>query len=211
MKEIKAKLKSEWRSLLGRDIRTVLARLNPIIRGWANYHRAVVAKETFSRLDNWMFQRCLRYVSRTHPTKSWAWRSKRYWGSHRKGSASRWVFGISPDAYLLKFAWTPIRRHVLVKGSASPDDPTLRDYWAMRNKRKNSELPRKRAKLAFLQEGYCPHCSMSLHNGAELHEHHLVPRSQGGTDEESNRRLVHLYCHQQIHGGKHGRNALQAA
>ena len=99
VKEIKARLKSEWRSLLGSDIRTALARLNPIIRGWANYHRAVVAKETFSHLDNWMFRKCLRYVRRTHPTKSWAWCSKRYWGSYRKGSANRWVFGISPDAY----------------------------------------------------------------------------------------------------------------
>ena len=27
--------------------------------------------------------------------------------------------------YLAKFAWTPIVRHQVVKGSASPDDPAL--------------------------------------------------------------------------------------
>jgi RNA-directed DNA polymerase len=197
---IKAKLAAEWRSLLGSDMQTVLARLNPIIRGWATYYRTVVAKHTFADLDNWIFQRCHRHVKRTHPTKSWAWRSSRYWGNYREGSASRWVFGTGPDNYLLKFAWTPIKRHVLVKGTAAPDDPTLRAYWDQRNQRKNQNLTKKRARLAQWQRGYCSHCGMSLHNGEELHDHHLVPRNQGGSDEERNRRLVHLYCHQQIHG-----------
>jgi hypothetical protein len=33
-------------------------------------------------------------------------------------------------AYLLRFAWTPITRHPLIKGWASPDDPAMIDYWA---------------------------------------------------------------------------------
>ena len=45
----------------------------------------------------------------------------------------RWVFG-DPDnnAYLVKFSWTDIVRHVMVTGAASPDDPALTDYWAKR-------------------------------------------------------------------------------
>ena len=39
----------------------------------------------------------------------------------------------------------------------------------------------------------------SLHNGEELHVHHVIPKSQGGEDTVSNLTLVHLYCHQQIH------------
>ena len=38
-------------------------------------------------------------------------------------------------AYLLKFSWTQIVRHVMVKGWASPDDPALTDYWAKRRRR----------------------------------------------------------------------------
>ena len=38
----------------------------------------------------------------------------------------RWVFGDrDTGAYLAKFAWTEIVRHVLVRGGASPDDPAL--------------------------------------------------------------------------------------
>ena len=38
------------------------------------------------------------------------------------------VFGDRQSgAFLLKFSWTKIVRHVLVKGWASPDDPALTD------------------------------------------------------------------------------------
>jgi hypothetical protein len=41
------------------------------------------------------------------------------------------VFGNRDNgAYLLRFAWTKIVRHDLVKGAASPDDPALTEYWA---------------------------------------------------------------------------------
>jgi len=38
---------------------------------------------------------------------------------------------------LVKFSWTAIRRHVPVKGAASPDDPALAAYWAERRKKVN--------------------------------------------------------------------------
>jgi RNA-directed DNA polymerase len=48
------------------------------------------------------------------------------------------VFG-DRDAYLVKFSWTAIQRHVPVKGAASPDDPALAAYWA---NRRNKVKPR---------------------------------------------------------------------
>ncbi|MET0100036.1 group II intron maturase-specific domain-containing protein, partial [Limnospira platensis] len=35
---------------------TLISRLNPIIRGWANYYSAVVSKETFTKLDKIIWQ-----------------------------------------------------------------------------------------------------------------------------------------------------------
>ena len=55
----------------------------------------------------------------------------------------RWVFGDRDSgAYLLKFAWTKITRHTLVKGWASPDDPALTSYWAARRRRGRPPLDR---------------------------------------------------------------------
>ena len=65
-------------------------------------------------------------------------------------------------AYLLKFAWTKIIRHTLVKGWASPDDPALTDYWAARRRRGRPPLDRARLRLLQRQHGRCPLCGELL-------------------------------------------------
>jgi RNA-directed DNA polymerase len=77
---IRKKLRIEWLQAIGSNALAVIKRLNPIIRGWVNYFRIGVAKKIFSGLDHWMFRREQRYASRTHPTKSWTWKHKQYWG-----------------------------------------------------------------------------------------------------------------------------------
>lgn len=47
--------------------------LNPVIRGWANYHRHVSAKATFGRVDNEVWQALWRWAKRRHPEKSVPW------------------------------------------------------------------------------------------------------------------------------------------
>jgi RNA-directed DNA polymerase len=201
--KVREKLRNEWRSMRGANVGAGLRRLNPIIRGWANYFRTVVAKRTFSKLDEWMFHRAVRYARYSHPAKSWKWTSKRYWGKLNSRRNDHWVFGDKPTgAYMLKFSWFPIERHVLVRGTASPDDPTLQEYWAKRQKAKARNLPLKEGRLAKDQNYVCRRCGMTLFNGEELHTHHLEPRNKGGTDVRENTTLVHLYCHQQIHNGE---------
>lgn len=208
VEQVRAKIKSEW--MTHRDTRTekVIHKLNPIIRGWSNYYRIGVSKEVFSSLDDWMFQREVRYAKRRHPKKGWAWIKTRYWGRSPRSRKAEWTFRDpeNPDLFLLDFARTPIERHILVKGRSSPDDPRLREYWAERNKRRVSELSKRHQELAKKQRGMCPHCSSSLMNDEELHIHHVQRRTDGGTNKPSNLRLVHLYCHQQIHAGGHERS-----
>src|SRR6266849_356108 len=44
----RAKLRETWLRLKGHSLRSVLDRLNPLIRGWANYHCKANASTTFS-------------------------------------------------------------------------------------------------------------------------------------------------------------------
>jgi RNA-directed DNA polymerase len=73
-------LRDIWLKLKGHSVQAVLARLNPIIRGWANYFRTVVSSRTFSAMDYWMHQRTIRYVKSMHGNKSKYWRIARYFG-----------------------------------------------------------------------------------------------------------------------------------
>jgi len=198
VQNIRHRLRDEWVHCKGASVATVIKRLNPMIRGWANYFRIGVASETFQALDDWMFKRQVRYVNHTHPTKSWTWRRTRYWGNLNPKRQDHWVFGDKQTgSYLLKFRWTKIERHTLVKGAASSDDPTLRAYWHQRTAAKAKALTPRLQKLARRQGAVCPTCGEPLCNDEALQVDHLVPHWKGGTDDPTNLALKHLYCHQQ--------------
>ncbi len=201
---IRNKLRTEWRNCKGKPIDAVIKKLNPIIRGEANYFRVGVSSEIFNSLDHWSYEKQKRFIKHTHRNKSDKWRKAKYWGRLNLDRPNdKWVFGSkNTGAYMLKFAWFKIERHVLVKGKSSPDDPKLRDYWKQREEAKaKSELIKSKQKIAHRQKYVCPICGESLFNGEELHLHHKKPKSQGGGDNYGNLQLVHLYCHQQIHSG----------
>jgi RNA-directed DNA polymerase len=201
---IRSKLRSEWLNCKGKSVNAVIKKLNPIIRGQANYFRIAVSSKIFNSLDHWLYEKQKMYAKRTHRNKSDSWRKAKYWGNlNLDRPFDRWVFGNKQTgAYMLKFAWFKIERHILVKGKSSPDDPKLRDYWIKRQEAKTkSELIKSRQKIAQRQQYICPVCGESLLNDEELHLHHKKPKSQGGGDNYGNLQLVHLYCHQQIHSG----------
>lgn len=105
----------------------------------------------------------------------------------------------STGNYLLKFSWSTIQRHSLIKGKASPDDGKLKDYWKERKKEESKTLIPSYQKVAIRQKCICPVCGESIFNEEELHLHHTKPRKEGGKSNYSNLQLLHLYCHQQIH------------
>lgn len=76
----------------------------------------------------------------------------------------------SGGAYLPKFVWTKIERHVLVQGAASPDDPALTDYWADRRRKRRPPLNTSTLRLLKKQNGRCSLCGdLLLHAEREPH------------------------------------------
>ena len=198
--KVQKKLKELWAKGQGTNVQAVLGKLNPVIRGWANYFRTAVAKEIFKKLDRWMYTKADHYTRRMHPKKSRDWQHQKYWGRFHLDRLDSWTFGDKQTGgYLLKFDWFPIERHTLVRGRSSPDDPSLANYWIKRQAAKAKDLTFSKQKLAQRQKGRCSECGESLFNNEELHVHHLLARSQGGKDTYSNLALVHLLCHQHIH------------
>lgn len=204
IKNIKLKIKQVWLKYQAQDVKTIVARLNPIIRGWANYYKVGVSRKVFESLDAWMYIKARRYVKRMHPKKNEAWRKKRYFGRFNLERNDKWVFGdLRTGIHLLKFTWFQIKRHVLIPGLSSPDDPNpeVQQWFKDKRKRQSQNYKSSVQKMAKNQKFVCPRCKESLFNGENLHAHHIIPKSQGGKDTYKNLQLVHLLCHQQIHYG----------
>ena len=180
--------------------------LNPVLRGWAQYHHPVVAKETFSRIDSLLWWRLMRWARRRHPKKSPRWVAKKYWstvdgrsefasGIPIENDTPRWV-------RLYRLADTEIVRHHKVKGGYNPFDPRWEAYGEdLRAKRllKSMAYRKQWASLFVSQHGKCAHCGAELSDETGWHDHHLIPRVAGGSDSLSNRVLLHPVCHVQVH------------
>ena len=134
-------LTKKVKEVLGKNMAATQARvislLNPILRGWAMYHRHVVSAATFSRVDFLVWTKLWAWAKRRHPRKNAGWIMKRYF--HRRGSRS-WIFACaSNDAQqdfhfvLLRAADVAIKRHTKVRGNANPFDPAWSDYFESRS------------------------------------------------------------------------------
>jgi RNA-directed DNA polymerase len=172
--------------------RGLIDRLNPVIRGWANSFRSVVRCRAFAACDTQLTRALLRWTVRRHPRKS---RNGMFRHDRRPTASRTWTFATADGVRLRWDADTPIRRHVKVKGGASPFDGHLR-YWPQRL----TVHPLTGSLVGALlrrQQGRCSWCRRSFIDGEAWEVDHLIPRRLGGSDHSSNKQLLHRQCHQQ--------------
>jgi RNA-directed DNA polymerase len=67
----------------------VIAILNPVIRGWAQYHQHVVSKAVFAKVDTAIFQALWRWAVRRHPNKGKCGIKQKYFNTI---GSRNWVF-----------------------------------------------------------------------------------------------------------------------
>lgn len=185
----------------------LIAQLNPLLRGWANYHRHVCSKRTFGKIDAAIFRALWRWACRRHPNKPRHWVKSKYFQSTDQ---RHWVFcgtalgreGKPDRVRLFCAADVAIKRHVKIKGEANPYDPAWERYFEQRLDVKMVDDLKGRRQLLHLwreQDGCCPVCQQKITKLTGWHNHHLVWRSHGGSDTAKNRVLLHPDCHRQVH------------
>jgi len=190
MEEIGEKI----RKLRSASQEQLIGTLNPIIRGWANYYRTVVATKTFSLCDHLTYQQLRRWAYRRHPTKGRQWVVRKYWKLEKGAS---WIFQDQEEHMLRRHNARPIQRHTKVRGTASPYDGNLL-YWSTRLK-KHAMLSGTLSKLLQKQQGKCRWCELLFKDEDHIEIDHIVPKSAGGGDELSNKCALHRHCHDQRH------------
>lgn len=181
----------------------LIEKLNPIIRGWANYHRGVVSKQTFNYLDYRIWKLLWQWCRRRHSNRRKRWIKEKYFPviGKRKWSFSA-VYPSGKRATLLYAMDTPIKRHTKIKADANPYDPSYETYFEQRleYKWKNSEQgKRKTYTLWKHQQKRCPMCNQYITFETGWNIHHIQHRTKGGSDKLENLVLLHPNCHRQLH------------
>jgi RNA-directed DNA polymerase len=185
----------------------LILQLNPMIRGWANYHRFVASKQTLREVDNALFFVLWQWAKRRHPNKPQRWIKDKYF-HHIKGR--RWAFcaetigkdGKRHTLQLFQAASIPITRYTKIKGEANPYDPAWELYFEDRlglRMRDTLQERRKLLRLWFDQDGICPVCSQKITKESGWNLHHILRRTAGGKDIITNLVFLHPNCHRQVH------------
>lgn len=184
----------------------LIVQLNPIITGWANYHRHVVSSQTFKKVDHAIWQAIWQWAKRRHPDKRRDWIKNRYF---KRIGGRDWIFfgkvagkeGQVKEVTLTTASSIHIRRHTKILSRANPYDPAWESYFDKRlglawlsgvNMKKLISLWRS-------QDGKCLVCTEKITKESGWNIHHLHQRVYGGTDKLTNLVLLHPNCHRQLH------------
>ena len=202
-----AGIRETIKAALGKSAADLINELNPKIRGWANYHRHVVSKRIFNRVDHSIFYKLWQWARRRHPDKGPSWLKQKYFEQHL---GRDWLFfgetwdeeGQPVKVRLLLASRIPIKRHVKVRSGANPYDPAYETYFEKREADHMLDTFQGTRTLRFLwheQRGLCAVCNTKITRITGWRLHHCVPRVMGGSRSAENRVLLHPECHNRVH------------
>lgn len=182
----------------------LIRKLNPVIRGWVNYHRYVVSSETFSWVDYQIYKCLWQWAKRKHKNKGHRWIARKYW--HSIGTR-KWTFAVQlnknaqkqePQYLALEYATnTKIIRFKKIVAEANPFDERWDGYFEERDGEKMLNSTKGREKLLSIwrkQNRCCPVCHDRITSETGFRTHTLI--------QNGNRKLVvmvHPECHKKLH------------
>lgn len=178
----------------------IVFKLNPILRGWANYYSCVTAKRVFAFIGWCLWHTLLKWASKKHPTLG---KRRLVLLYYKKVGRRTWVFyGKQDDKELLLFDIrnTPIVRHTMVQDK----NPFKREDIEYFHKRKLKGAKnfivwdKRRLKLVKKQKYLSPACDQLLLPQQQIDLHHIQAKSAGGSDDLTNLVALHRDCHKQV-------------
>lgn len=206
IKSILGKVKEVFNSNKNTKTGNVIHQLNPIITGWANYHKGTVAKETFNYIDHQIWIKTWRWAARRHPNKGRKWIKRKYFktiGNKNWNFCGNFENGQS--IILKKMSSVAIVRHIKIQANANPYDPKYEQYF---EKRLHIKMMRgqvgkmKLARLWVQQKGICPVCKTRIDDVENVNIHHILEKAKGGQNINSNLVILHPSCHSKVHSCK---------
>ena len=182
----------------------LIRKLNPVIRGWVNYHRYVVSADIFGLVDHRIFECLWRWACRRHKRKGRKWIANKYW--HHIDNRT-WTFATEPafrgkdfDEKYLKLEYaanTKIIRFRKIAAEANPFDEKWTGYYEERDGERMLNSTKGREKLVKIwnnQKRCCPVCGERITSETGFKTHFST---------ENKRKwpaiMVHPWCHRNLH------------
>lgn len=197
-KRVKRTLKSLRR---GGSAATVIVRLNPMLRAWAQYYKPFNSKEAFGALASYVWEVLWRWCRKQRPAMARRALRRAYF---KRVGGNAWVFYArnleGRTITLVSLGYVKIERHPLCK-HLNPFVPEHEAYYRRRltwGAFRSVLLSPSRSTLLKKQRGICPVCHGALLRGERLEVHHIRPRARGGKDTWSNLLLLHQFCHKHV-------------
>ena len=138
VKEFKYKIRKIVFSNFGVKPDVLINLLNPVLRGWANYHKHIVSKEIFKEIDFYLWILLGKWCKHRHTNKPWKWiRNKYFMASGELCSFASVTFCGNKEIHINKIfrlGRIPIIRHVKIKAWANPFNKDDQMYFKQRFK-----------------------------------------------------------------------------
>ena len=135
IKKAKEKIDNIFKECRGHNVDYLIERLNPVITGIGYFWRTSVAKEVFSTIDNYVWNKVVRFLRRLHPKKNWKWITNKYFPQYddEGNFIGKWILvGHNDKVPLKKMSHIPIRRWNMIKHNYSPYDVSKSEYFKNR-------------------------------------------------------------------------------
>ncbi|MGR5178089.1 group II intron reverse transcriptase/maturase [Vibrio mediterranei] len=183
----------------------VIAKLNPMIRGWCNYHRWVCASEAFKYVDYRIWKMLWNWCRRIHKNRRKRWIKGKYF---KTVGSRNWVFSAPKpereDGYfrLHYAARVKVDKHVKIRALANcflPEDEQYFERRRMYRLKKSISGNMKLWRIVERQNFKCAVCNQQFNSEDEWDVHHIIRRVDGGSDNATNLMMLHINCHRQLH------------
>lgn len=179
--------------------------LNPVIRGWCNYHKHAVASDAFYKLDHIIWVQLWKWALKRHRRKGKKWVKEKYF---KDLNGRRWTFATIPEKEknakdketkhlkLLLAGDFKITRHKMIKMKYNPYDVEWDVYHEekMGFKLLNNERGKEKLIKIWRSQGQlCPKCGENIDksSGWCIHDE--------DTGNKNKKVMLHPECHKNLH------------
>lgn len=168
----------------------LIEKLNPTLRGWANYHQGAVSKEIFNKVDHETHQALWNWAIRRHGKQSKGKIKEKYW---RRIAGRDWVF-CTDTHRLIRISDIRIVRHPKLKLDMNPYTKEGKEYFENRKASIGSNKITGKFKTVWKrQNGICPVCKQSIEPNGDK----VLLKLDDYTNQEAETNIMfytHLLC-----------------